>query len=79
MNCRELNVKLDTIKKNKNSLVLSLLEDLEIDYNVLDSEEYGYFRVRVIIDSDLKGYCFTDIWYSKYDNGWKAVDYWKEV
>ena len=76
MNCKELNKELMTIKKNKDSLLIKKLEDLGLQYRIFDTEEYGYLRVRVVIDSDIENYSYTDIWYSKFDNGWVATDYW---
>lgn len=90
LNCKELNKELMTIKKNKNSLLIKKLEDLGIDYRILDTEDYGYLRVRVKIDDSNNNdeytslmnrtYVYTDIWYSKFDNGWVAKNYynWRE-
>lgn len=90
INCKELNKELMKIKQNKNSLLIKKLEDLGIDYKILSMEDYNYLRVRVIIDDSNnddnytslmnRTYAYTDIWYSKFDNGWVAKNYyhWKE-
>ncbi len=75
----DLNKHLAKIKKGNNGKVLSLLEKLGISYECLDTKEYGYFRVRVVIDSNLKNYAFTDIWYSKYYGCYISTDYWQET
>lgn len=74
---KELEKKFEKVKKNQNSKILGILENLGITYNTLDSIDFGYFRIRVKLKSDLENYVYTDIFYSNFDGCWVCREYWE--